>query len=44
MFSPETSDAAQSDCKNGQIEQTLGETLSIDFDNGESDGLASSCV
>ena len=44
MISPGASDAVQLDCKKGQIGQTLGETLSLDLENGESDGLASSYV
>ncbi len=44
MLSPGASDAAELDCKKGQNGQTLGETLSLDLDNGERDGLASSCV
>ncbi len=44
MLSPGASDAAQLDCKKGQNGQTLGETVSLDLENEESDGLASSCV
>jgi len=44
MFSPGASDAAQLDCKKGENEQTLGETISLDLEKGESEALASSCV
>ncbi len=44
MLSPGASGTAQLDCKKDQNGQTLGETSSLDLDNGESDGLASSCV
>ncbi len=44
MLSLGASDAAQLVCKKGKNGNTLGETLSLDLENGESDGLASSCV
>lgn len=44
MISPGASDAVQLDCKKDQNQQTLGGTPSLDFENGESGGLASSCV
>ena len=44
LDSPGASNAVQLDCKKGQNEQTLGETFSLDLEEGENDGLASSCV
>ncbi len=44
MLSPGASDAVQLDCEKGQNQQTLGETLSLDLEKAERDGLASSCV
>ena len=44
MRSPGASDAAELESKKGQNEQFLGKITSVDLENGESDGLASSCV
>ncbi len=44
MISPGASDAAQLDCNMDENEQTLGGTLSLDLEKGESGGLASTCA